>query len=96
MSITGAQIRAARQLLGWTQRQMARMSGVSIGTVSKIESGLPASEHLMAKVGIALLDAGIEFTVGQRPGVRLHPKKRKCARTSSGSGKRSSIGRQFG
>jgi len=75
MTITGDQIRAARRLLGWSQRQVSRESGVSISTISKIESGLFVSEYLLAKVAVALLDAGVEFTVGQRPGVRLSEQK---------------------
>jgi transcriptional regulator with XRE-family HTH domain len=71
MSITSAQIRGARQLLGWTQTRLSRESAVSTSTIAKIESGLSASDHLLAKIGVALLQAGVEFTVGQKPGVKL-------------------------
>jgi transcriptional regulator with XRE-family HTH domain len=73
--ITGPQIRAARQLLGWSQPRLSRESGVSISTVARIEMGLSANEHLFAKVGVALLEAGAEFTVGQKPSVTLRADK---------------------
>jgi len=39
--ITGAQIRAARGLLGWTVRNLARRAIVSIATVNMIEGAVP-------------------------------------------------------
>jgi transcriptional regulator with XRE-family HTH domain len=74
--ITGAQIRAARQLLRWTQTHMSRESGVSISTIAKIEKGSSAKEHSFAKIGVALLEAGVEFSGGERPGVKLWEQER--------------------
>src|SRR5690606_261288 len=41
--ITGAQIRAARALLGWTSQQLAEASGVSYASISRAEQndGVP-------------------------------------------------------
>ena len=78
--ITGAQVRGARAMLGWSVRDLARRAIVSIATVHLIEeaTGLPSTirEQLDA-VQATLQSAGIEFLGGDAPGVRLRPKKRK-------------------
>jgi hypothetical protein len=78
--ISGAQVRAARALVGWTVHELARRSVVSIGTVHLIEGsdGLPSTsrEHLAA-IQDSLEAVGIEFLDGDAPGVRLRPKKRR-------------------
>lgn len=74
--ITTRQIRAARALLGWTQRQLADRAILSINTIRLIERGAvdPRSGTLQA-VRRALEDGGVEFTAGE--GVRLaHPSRR--------------------
>jgi transcriptional regulator with XRE-family HTH domain len=78
--ISGAQIRAARGLLGWTTRELAGRAIVSVSTVQLIENagGRPnASREALAAVQNTLEAAGIEFLDGDTPGVRLHPKKQK-------------------
>jgi hypothetical protein len=37
MTVTGPQCRAARAMLGWTVRELARRSVVSVATVNAIE-----------------------------------------------------------
>ena len=77
--ISGAQIRAARGLLGWTTRELARRATVSVSTVQLIENagGSPnASREALAAVQTTLEAEGIEFLGGDAPGVRLHPEKR--------------------
>jgi DNA-binding XRE family transcriptional regulator len=77
--VSGAQIRAARGLLGWTTRELARRATVSVSTVQLIENagGSPnASREALAAVQNTLEAEGIEFLVGDAPGVRLYPKKR--------------------
>jgi transcriptional regulator with XRE-family HTH domain len=78
--ISGAQIRGARGLLGWTTRELARRAIVSVSTVQLIENagGRPnASREALAAVQNTLEAARIEFLDGDAPGVRLHPKTRK-------------------
>ncbi len=61
--ISGAQIRAARALLGWTQNRLAISSGVSHPTIQRMESsgtGRSAAGNVQ-KVEITLEAAGIEF-----------------------------------
>lgn len=68
------QIAAARAMLRWTQSDLSVASGVSEISVKNIESGVtdPRSSTLSAIVR-ALENAGIEFTNGGQPGVRLAP-----------------------
>jgi transcriptional regulator with XRE-family HTH domain len=78
--ISGAQIRAARALLGWTTRELARRAIVSLSTAQLIEKagGRPnASREAQAAVQVTLEAEGIEFLNGDAPGMRLYPKKQK-------------------
>jgi transcriptional regulator with XRE-family HTH domain len=74
--ISAAQIRAARGLLGWTPRELARRAIVSDATVYALEHvlGLAANVDALAGVQATLEAEGIEFLGGDAPGVRLHPK----------------------
>jgi transcriptional regulator with XRE-family HTH domain len=76
--ISGAQIRAARALLGWTAKDLAQKAKVGVSTVQRIENaeGTP-NVHVanLAAIQSALEAAGIEFTNGDAPGLRLHRKK---------------------
>ena len=67
-------IRAARGFLRWSARDLAECSGVSYAAIQRAEAvdGLPnmQSKNLEA-VRSALETAGVEFTNGDQPGVRL-------------------------
>lgn len=75
--ITGAQIRAARALLGWKQTDLATASGISEISIKNIERGAtdPRSSTLAAiqsafdKAGVVFLDPGDTRDGGS--GVRL-------------------------
>jgi transcriptional regulator with XRE-family HTH domain len=77
--ITGAQIRAARALIGWTTQQLADTSGVHYATLSRAEQneGVPNMRaQTLALVQASLESAGVIFlTPGDTrdggPGVRL-------------------------
>lgn len=72
--ISGAQIRAARALLGWSQDALAEAAGVSSLSVKRLETGSAAvSDDLRAKAVAALEAAGVAFVArnGGGPGVRL-------------------------
>ena len=77
--ISGAQIRAARGLLSRTRHDLARRAVVSDATAYALENarGSVANVDAMAAVQNTLEAEGIEFLVGDAPGVRLHPKKRQ-------------------
>jgi transcriptional regulator with XRE-family HTH domain len=72
--ITSELVRAARALLRWEQRQLAEASSVSLPTVKRLEAkpgNLAAHESTVAALVRALETAGIEFTNGEQPGVRV-------------------------
>ena len=72
------QIKAARALLSWTQDDLAARSGVSQPTIKRLEAEggeLGGRAETGEKIRRALEKAGIEFTNGHSPGVRLRGKK---------------------
>ena len=76
--ITGTQIRAARSALGWSGSDLARIAGISLRTVTKIEvqGGLPdARISTIVKLKLCFETAGIEFigTPEDGPGIRIRP-----------------------
>lgn len=75
--VTCAQIRAARTLLGLSQPEVALAAGVSSMTVKRAEgSGKPAaSAEAIRVVQAALEAAGVVFTNGEEPGVKLRKGK---------------------
>ena len=76
--MTPPQIRAARGLLNWTVQELAEKAGLDRNTVAQIESGGYASDsEPMAAIRRVLEAAGIEFTNGRWPGVRLRPERRR-------------------
>ena len=81
MSITSEQVRAARALLRWEQRDLAEVSGVSLPSVKRLETqpgALAAQERTIAELRNALEKAGVEFIAenGGGPGVRLRKAQR--------------------
>lgn len=65
------QLRMARAAVGWGVRELAKMAGVNANTVTRIENGADAKQSTMDAIQRALEAAGIEFTNGEQPGVRL-------------------------
>ena len=74
--ITIRQVKAARALLGWSQSDLARHSGISEPTIARLESAdgeLGGRSETVQKIRAALNSSGIEFIEknGGGPGVRL-------------------------
>ncbi|PWB89882.1 transcriptional regulator [Methylocystis sp. MitZ-2018] len=74
--ITGAQIRAARALLGWTVFELAKKARVGVTTVRRTElanglTNVPSNDAIALRS--ALEKGGVEFIErnGGGPGVRL-------------------------
>jgi transcriptional regulator with XRE-family HTH domain len=65
------QIRMARAAVGWGVRELAKQAGVAANTVTRIENGADAKQSTMDALQHALEAAGVEFTNGDLPGVRL-------------------------
>jgi predicted transcriptional regulator len=81
--VTGRHLRAARGLLGWTQRDLAKRGKVALGTLRKMEESdgrVDSRTDTLIRVMTALEKAGVEFLNDDKPGVRLgkvEPAKRK-------------------
>lgn len=63
----------ARAALKMGVRDVATAAKVSPATVTRIENDQPANSSTLAAIRIALEAAGVEFTNGDAPGVRLRP-----------------------
>ncbi len=62
--ITSAQMRAARALLGWDQRQLAEAAGLSLPTIQRMEASdgqVRGNVGSLMKVVDALEHAGMEL-----------------------------------
>jgi transcriptional regulator with XRE-family HTH domain len=82
LQVSIRQIKAARALLAWSQERIAEKSGVSIPTVKRLESvdgPIGGRLETIKKIVSALQSAGVEFTTGRSPGVRLRPRDNKIA-----------------
>ena len=77
--MTPDQMKAARKLLGWSQLQLGLRSDTSIHVVRTFEltgrvmtvQRRPDLTDPLAAVRTTLEDAGVEFTEGDTPSVRL-------------------------
>ncbi|WP_292532274.1 transcriptional regulator [Methylocystis sp.] len=74
--MTSEQVRAARALLRWEQRELAEASTVSLPSIQRLETKpgpLAAQARTIAAIRSALEAAGVEFIEenGGGPGVRL-------------------------
>lgn len=74
--ISAAQIRAGRHLAGLSQRDVVKETGLPLLTVRRAESEriVPVSPDAIAAIRAALEAAGLQFTNGARPSVRLKEK----------------------
>ena len=79
---TGAQIRAARELLGWRQAELAERARIQAHSVESAESSLGQSfgGQDMQAMRAVLEAAGVEFTNGDEPGVKLKVAVPRAAR----------------
>ena len=77
MLVTGAQIRAARALLGWTRAELATAANLHRNAVAywerraAIPTGHYREPHACRNMRKALLVAGVEIFMAPAPGVRL-------------------------
>jgi transcriptional regulator with XRE-family HTH domain len=69
--MNAVQIRMARAAVGWGVRELAERAGITANTVTRIENGADAKQSTMDRLQAALEAAGVEFTNGDQPGVRL-------------------------
>lgn len=71
-AIIPAQVRAGRALVGWSRDRLSEACRVPIRTLDRLEKGegIPQNRTITA-IRTALEAAGVEFTNGDAPGVRL-------------------------
>ncbi len=84
--ISGAQVRAARALLGWTARALAKKADVPEFTIEWIEGDGKIDRKdrkVLAAIQATLEYGGIEFLGGEAPGVRVWARKRKRGETDN-------------
>ena len=79
--ITASQIRAARALVGLSQRDLASLARLGLATVKRIEASteLRGAADTYWKIQTALEEAGVEFIPAddtKGPGVRLKQRQR--------------------
>ena len=84
--VTIRQVKAARALVGWSQSDLARHSGISEPTIARLESAdgaLGGRGETVKKILAALEANGIEFIEanGGGPGVRLRAASKPKSRT---------------
>ena len=79
--LTSEQIRGARAMLRMDQPTLAKAAGISVETVKRIEAqdGPLKTGRFTTITAIekALTAAGIEFTNGDEPGVKLRAKRKR-------------------
>jgi transcriptional regulator with XRE-family HTH domain len=71
MILLPVQCRMARAALGLGVRELALLAKVSVDTVARFERGDGLKERTVEALQRALETAGVEFTNGDKPGVRL-------------------------
>jgi transcriptional regulator with XRE-family HTH domain len=65
------QVKMARAALGLGVRELASLAGVAPGTIQRLEAGETLHQRTVIAIREALEAGGVEFTNGDRPGVRL-------------------------
>jgi predicted transcriptional regulator len=74
--MNATQCRMAGAALRLGVRDLAKMATVATGTITRLEAGETLQPRTIEAVQRALEKAGVEFTNGDAPGVRLQKKKR--------------------
>jgi transcriptional regulator with XRE-family HTH domain len=81
LKVSIRQLKAARNLIGWSQEKLASAAGISLPTIKRLEAAegmLGGRETTAQKIRIALEKAGVEFIDenGGGAGVRLRKEPR--------------------
>ena len=79
LEMSPLQSKRARQALNWNMRDLATAAQVSLDTVARLERGEHLLPRTVSAIRSALEAAGVEFTDGDAPGVRLRNSGRSAA-----------------
>ncbi len=74
--MTGTQARAARAMLKWTVAEVAERAGVAPNTITRVEGDKSVNTATLKTMKAAYEAAGVEFTNGGQPGVRMKAQNR--------------------
>ncbi len=77
------QCKMARAALGLGVRELAELAKVSPDTIARFERGEALKERTVEAIRAALESAGVEFTNGEAPGVRLRKPVAKSDRSAA-------------
>src|SRR5262245_53118915 len=85
LKVSIRQVKAARELLAWSQDQLAQKAGVSVPTIKRLEASdgpLGGRADTVNKIRTALENGGVVFIDenGGGPGVRLKQRSRQKGR----------------
>jgi transcriptional regulator with XRE-family HTH domain len=69
--MTPVQCRMARAALGWGVRDLAAKARIGVSTVTRFEGGKDTITATVAAMQRAMEEAGVVFTNGNEPGVKL-------------------------
>jgi transcriptional regulator with XRE-family HTH domain len=83
-SMSASQCRMARAGIGWTVRELAAAAKMSADTIVRFETGQTLRPRTVDAIRATLEAAGVEFTNGDAPGVRLRKTRRKRTRAIDG------------
>lgn len=78
--LTPQACRAARALLGWGVRDLAREAGLGVATIARLEAGDDVRKDTLETITAAFEAHGVEITNGHGTGARLLSKKPKRKR----------------
>jgi DNA-binding XRE family transcriptional regulator len=85
LKVSIRQVKAARELLAWSQDQLAQKAGVSVPTIKRLEASdgpLGGRAETINKIRTALENGGVVFIDenGGGPGVRLRQRSKVSVR----------------
>ena len=67
----------ARAALKWSVRELSKAAKVAPSTVVRMEAGVELKPRTIEAMQRALESAGVEFTNGDKPGVRVKATRRR-------------------
>jgi transcriptional regulator with XRE-family HTH domain len=76
--ITSEQVKAARGLIRWDQKDLSAASGISLPAIKRLEQmagPLAAQSRTVDAIIAAFGKAGVEFINGDEPGVKLKARR---------------------
>ena len=71
IKLTPQALRAARAILGWSMRDLAKEASISFSTIAKIENGVSPREKTQKSILDAFARYNVEITNGDGTGARL-------------------------